>query len=237
MSYAPILTEQQIERIRHFAEPRSIEAGQILYEPGFDTPPVYVVLSGEIRILAIGGGQESTITSYKAAQFSGELLMIAGRKSIYRCQAIESGTVLELQAQDLRALIAKDAELSDIFMNAFLARRLSLKTAGHGNVVVLGSRYSADTLAVREFLIHDAGLWQLMSSGITLKSPRRWSKCRSLANGSRSELGTSFHSWKGRLLITCVDPRSKHWLSSSMSTSASLPKRGTKPSSSTASGS
>ena len=55
MSYAPILTEQQIERIRDFAEHRSIEAGEILYEPGFDTPPVYVVLSGEIRILAIGG--------------------------------------------------------------------------------------------------------------------------------------------------------------------------------------
>ncbi|MBB6144134.1 thioredoxin reductase (NADPH) [Silvibacterium bohemicum] len=155
MSYAPILTEQQIERIRYFATPRPIEAGQILYEPGFETPPVYVVLSGEIRILAIGGGQESTITSYKAGQFSGELLMIAGRKSIYRCQAIESGNVLEMQAHDLRTLIAKDAELSDIFMNAFLARRLSLKNAGHGNVVVLGSRYSADTLALREFLTRD----------------------------------------------------------------------------------
>jgi thioredoxin reductase (NADPH) len=155
MSYAPILTEQQIEQVRHFATPRPIEAGQILYEPGFDTPPVYVVLSGEIRILAIGGGQESTITSYRAGQFSGELLMIAGRRSIYRCQAIESGTVLELQALDLRVLIAKDAELSDIFMKAFLARRLSLKTAGHGNVVVLGSRYSADTLALREFLTRD----------------------------------------------------------------------------------
>jgi thioredoxin reductase (NADPH) len=155
MSYAPILTEQQIEQVRHFATPRPIEAGQILYEPGFDTPPVYVVLSGEIRIVAIGGGQESTITSYRTGQFSGELLMIAGRRSIYRCQAIESGTVLELQASDLRILIAKDAELSDIFMKAFLARRLSLKTAGHGNVVVLGSRYSADTLALREFLIRD----------------------------------------------------------------------------------
>jgi thioredoxin reductase (NADPH) len=155
MSYAPILTEQQIEQVRHFATPRPIEAGQILYEPGFDTPPVYIVLSGEIRILAIGGGQESTITSYRAGQFSGELLMIAGRRSIYRCQAIESGTVLELQASDLRTLIAKDAELSDIFMKAFLARRLSLKTAGHGNVVVLGSRYSADTLALRKFLTRD----------------------------------------------------------------------------------
>ncbi len=40
-------------------------------------------------------------------------------------------------------------------MNAFLARRLSLKDAGHGNVVILGSRYSANTLALREFLTRD----------------------------------------------------------------------------------
>ena len=40
-------------------------------------------------------------------------------------------------------------------MNAFLARRLSLKETGQGNVVVLGSKYSADTLAVREFLTRD----------------------------------------------------------------------------------
>jgi thioredoxin reductase (NADPH) len=155
MTYAPYLSEEQINRIRVYAKPRQVISGEILYDPDDETPPVYIVISGEIRILAIGGGQESVITSYKTGQFSGELLMIAGRKSIYRCQAIESGTVLELQAQDLRALIAKDAELSDIFMNAFLARRLSLKTAGHGNVIVLGSRYSSDTLAVREFLTRD----------------------------------------------------------------------------------
>ena len=155
MSYAPVLTESQIERIRPVAKAVTIVAGQILYDPDDDTPPVYVVLSGEIRIVAIGGGQHSTITTYKAGQFSGELLMIAGRRSIYRCQAVEPGTVLELPAQVLRTLIARDAELSDIFMNAFLARRLSLKNAGQGNVVVLGSRHSANTLALREFLTRD----------------------------------------------------------------------------------
>jgi thioredoxin reductase (NADPH) len=155
MSYAPVLTESQIERIREVAKAVKIIAGQVLYDPDDETPPVYVVLSGEIRIVAIGGGQESTITTYRAGQFSGELLMIAGRRSIYRCQAVEAGIVLELQARVLRTLIARDSELSDIFMNAFLARRLSLKSAGQGNVVVLGSRHSANTLALREFLTRD----------------------------------------------------------------------------------
>jgi thioredoxin reductase (NADPH) len=155
MSYAPILTAFQIERIRAFAVPRSVMADEILYEPGDDTPPVFVVISGGIRILALGGPEVRTVTTYDVGQFSGELLMISGRKSIYRCQATESGTLLELSARDLRTLIAKDAELSDVFMKAFLARRLSLREKGEGNVVVLGSRYSANTLAAREFLTRD----------------------------------------------------------------------------------
>jgi thioredoxin reductase (NADPH) len=154
-AYAPVLTPQQIERISPFAESREVAAGQILYEPGDDTPPVFVVLAGRIRILAMGGGAEQLVTSYGPGQFSGELLMISGRKSIYRCQAVESGALLELRAKDLRTLIAKDGELSDIFMKAFLARRLSLKEHGHGNVLILGSRHSAATLAAREFLSRD----------------------------------------------------------------------------------
>lgn len=154
-TYAPILTTPQIERIRTISTPRKVTAGEILYEPGDDTPPVYVVISGCIRILAVGGAEERTVTTYGTGQFSGELLMISGRKSIYRCQAVQTGTLLELSARDLRTLIGKDAELSDIFMKAFLARRLSLQKKGEGNVVVLGSRYSANTLAVREFLTRD----------------------------------------------------------------------------------
>ena len=154
-SYAPILTAPQIERIRAFATMRRVTAGEILYEPGDDTPPVFVVLFGGLKILALGGPEERTVTTYGVGQFSGELLMISGRKSIYRCQATETGTLLELSARDLRTLIGKDAELSDIFMKAFLARRLSLREKGEGNVVVLGSRYSANTLAVKEFLTRD----------------------------------------------------------------------------------
>ena len=155
MAYAPQLTEVQIDRIRAYARPREVRAGDVLYEPGFATPPVYVVISGAIRIVAVGAQEERVVTTYRRSQFSGELLMISGRRSIYRCQAVEDGTLLELSPEDLRTLIGKDAELSDIIMNAFLARRLSLKETGQGNVVVLGSKYSADTLAVREFLTRD----------------------------------------------------------------------------------
>ena len=40
--------------------------------------------------------------------------MIAGRRSIYKCQVAEAGALLELSAANLRALIGRDAELSEI---------------------------------------------------------------------------------------------------------------------------
>jgi thioredoxin reductase (NADPH) len=153
--YAPILTERQIERIRACAELRKAKADEILYQPNDETPPVFVVISGRIKIVAVVGGDPQLVTTYGAGQFSGELLMISGRRSVYRCQAAETSELLELNPANLRALIARDSELSDLIMNAFLARRSSLRNAGHGNVVLIGNRSSAATLALREFLGRD----------------------------------------------------------------------------------
>ncbi|HEX4411384.1 MAG TPA: FAD-dependent oxidoreductase [Xanthobacteraceae bacterium] len=155
MAYAPILTDEQIARIRPFGTLRSVEVDDILYEPGDETPPVFIVVKGKIKIVAVVGGEDRVVTTWNPGQFSGELLMISGRRSIYRCQVVEAGQLLELGAKELRVLIARDAELSDIFMGAFLDRRASLRSAGHGNVVVVGSMTSASTLALREFLGRD----------------------------------------------------------------------------------
>jgi thioredoxin reductase (NADPH) len=154
-AYAPTLNDAQIDRIRAIGGVRKVAAGDILYQPNDETPSVFVVISGKIKIIAVVGGEDQVVTSYGPGQFSGELLMISGRRSIYRCQAVEAGELLDLSANNLRTLIARDAELSDIFMNAFLARRSSLRDAGHGNVVLVGVNSSATTLALREFLSRD----------------------------------------------------------------------------------
>jgi enamine deaminase RidA (YjgF/YER057c/UK114 family) len=58
----------------------------------------------------------------------------------------ESGEFLEVTADALRSLIAKDAELSDVFMRAFIHRRVALIASGMGSVIILRSRHSANTL-------------------------------------------------------------------------------------------
>ena len=64
----------------------------------------------------------------------------------------EGGEFLELSPENLRVLVARDTELSEILMRAFILRRLEMIRQGWGTLVVLGSQHSARTLEIREFL-------------------------------------------------------------------------------------
>ena len=77
--------------------------------------------------------------------------MISGQRCLVRGRVTEPGDFLELSADELRSLVAKDAELSEILMRAFILRRLELISHGYGNVILMGSRHSAQTLRLREF--------------------------------------------------------------------------------------
>lgn len=148
----PVLTPAQIARIRPHANVRLVQAGEVLFEPGKLGMSCFVVLSGKLDIVMPGLSGEHLFVTYGPGQFSGDVVLISGARALSRGRVAEPGEFLELSADALRALIAKDAELSDIFMRAFLLRRVALISEGLGNVVVLGSQHSSDTLRVREFL-------------------------------------------------------------------------------------
>jgi thioredoxin reductase (NADPH) len=82
--------------------------------------------------------------------------MISGRRCLVRGRVTAGGEFLEISANALRSLVARDAELGEIFMRAFILRRLALITRGQGNVIMLGSRHCANTLRIREFLGRNA---------------------------------------------------------------------------------
>jgi thioredoxin reductase (NADPH) len=148
----PVLTPAHIARIRPHADARSVQAGEVLFEPGKLGMPCFVVLSGKLDIAVPGLSGEQVFVTYEAGQFSGEVVLISGAPAIARGRVAESGEFLELSAGALRSLIAKDAELSEIFMRAFLLRRVEMISEGMGNVIILGSRHSSNTLRLREFL-------------------------------------------------------------------------------------
>lgn len=148
----PVLTEAQISRVRPGSELRQVKRGEILFEPGDLSMPFFVLLSGSMEIVQPDLAGERLITNHGPGQFTGEMTMISGRRCLVRGRMKEAGELLELSGDGLRSLVAKDAELSEIFMRAFILRRLALISHGYGNLILLGSRHSANTLRLREFL-------------------------------------------------------------------------------------
>jgi thioredoxin reductase (NADPH) len=148
----PVLTPAQINRIRAGAKLRQVAKGDILFEPGDTDVPFFVLLSGGMEIVQPDLHGESMVATHGPGNFTGEMTMISGRRSLVRGRVTEPGEFLELNGDGLRSLVAKDAELSEIFMRAFLLRRLALISEGKGNLILLGSRHSANTLRLREFL-------------------------------------------------------------------------------------
>src|SRR5216683_6072370 len=148
----PVLSVSQIDRIRACSRSRQVAAGDILFEPGDENVPFYVLLSGGMEIVQPDLAGEHLIAKHGPAQFTGEMTMISGRRCLVRGRVTEPGEFLELVGDGLRLLVARDAELSEIFMRAFILRRLELISRGQGNVILMGSRHSAHTLRLREFL-------------------------------------------------------------------------------------
>jgi thioredoxin reductase (NADPH) len=148
----PVLTPAQIARIRPHATVRPVRLGEVLFEPGTIGMPCYVVVSGKLEISMARLSGEQVFAIHGPGNFSGDVVMISGAGSLARGRVGEPGEFLELSRDALHSLIAKDSELSDIFMRAFLLRRVTLISEGLGNVTMLGSRYSSNTLRLREFL-------------------------------------------------------------------------------------
>ncbi len=148
----PVLTAAQIDRVLPIGRVRQVQRGEILFEPGDTNVPFFVLLSGGMEIVQPDLAGERLIATHALGEFTGEMTMISGHRCLVLGRTTEPGEFLELTGDGLRSLIAKDAELSEIFMKAFILRRLELIRRGQGNFILMGSRYSAKTLQLREFL-------------------------------------------------------------------------------------
>jgi thioredoxin reductase (NADPH) len=151
----PNLTPEQIDRIRSVAHLRSVQAGEFLYEPSQPDVPLFIVLEGNVSISRTGE-DDKILAVREANPFTGEVSVISGKRSLLKARVTGDGSVLELRRDKVLSLMAKDTELGEIFMEVFVARRLLMIQLGEGNVVLFGTKSSALTLALREFLTRNA---------------------------------------------------------------------------------
>ena len=152
----PILTAEQIARLAPHGTKISVQRGQILAEPGDRHRQLFVVLSGSIEVVRPTMQGEQLIVVVTPGGFTGEMATLRGVGSLARARVREDGELLAIPDDELRTVVQTDARLSELFVRAFILRRVALVSAQQGTVVLIGSRHSADTLRVQQFLTRNA---------------------------------------------------------------------------------
>ena len=129
----PRLTETQLARIAAVGTRRAVKVGEVVFEAGDRNSAFFVVAEGAL-----------------------EILRLSGRRSLVRARVVEDGALIELDREHLRVLVQRDFELSEILLRAFILRRIELVSEGKSELVLVGSRHSASTMALRTFLTRNA---------------------------------------------------------------------------------
>ena len=152
----PALSDDQLARVSRQGRRRSVKAGDILYEAGAAVTHFYVVISGAVEGVQLRENGGIRVRTLHEGQFTGEVSILNGRPSLVTMRVCQDGELIELDREALLNFIQTDAELSEVFVRAFLLRRVGLISGGFADVVLVGSNHSSDTLRIKEFLTRNA---------------------------------------------------------------------------------
>ncbi len=148
----PALTPEQQARVAAHGRVRQVEKSETVVEANAEPNKFFVVVTGQLNLLKVSRDLEEVIAVCRPGMFTGELNVLSGRRGLVRIQAAEASELVEIEREPLLALVQTDSELSDIFLRAFILRRLELIARGISDLVLIGSSHSLDTLRIKEFL-------------------------------------------------------------------------------------
>jgi len=149
----PTLAPDEIARIHRFGRPRRFAAGERVVETGKVSPGTYVVLAGAICVTGRDGhGHGLPVVQHGPGSFSGELSQLSGRPSFVDAVALRDTETLEINTEQLHALLIAEATLGEKLMRAMILRRVALIESGAGGPVLIGAASSPDVARLRSFL-------------------------------------------------------------------------------------
>jgi CRP-like cAMP-binding protein len=98
-------------------------AGSAIFEPGDPAEALYIVLSGEVRIV---DESEQDVARLGPGDFFGELSLLQRTSHSKRAEAVEDSELMVLPQQPFEALLADDPELADAVRSAMETRLRSV---------------------------------------------------------------------------------------------------------------
>jgi thioredoxin reductase (NADPH) len=156
----------------------------------------YVVKSGKVEIVDESGDDPHTLVIHGPGQFTGEVGQLTGSQPSVSAVARGECEVYEISADALRQLLNNHPALSDLVLQAFIARRQLLREPGtFTGLRVIGSRYSPDTFRIRDFLSKN----RVLFTWLDLEADPQVQEL--LATFGVTEAETPVVAWRQKLLL------------------------------------
>jgi len=124
----------------------------VLFAAGDAKYDFFVVVSAKVDIIGHFDDEDEVIVQHGPGRFIGELNLLTGQRAYLTARVAEAGEVIAIPPDDFRRLIATVPTLSDTILATLVLRRNLLLEGAARAVRVIGSRYSSESLAMREFL-------------------------------------------------------------------------------------
>lgn len=148
----PRLTPEQLGRLEPYGTRERHAEGDILFDEGDTNIDFFVVLSGAVDVRQYVPDGFKTVTRPDAGHFIGDPSTLSGRAAVVQACVAQDSEILRVPIDRFRRVVVEDSELSDRFLRTFLLRRSYLIEHGHAAIKVIGSRFSAETHRLRDFL-------------------------------------------------------------------------------------
>jgi thioredoxin reductase (NADPH) len=152
----PVLERPDIEALAERGREREVRAGETLFSEGSREFPFFVVLDGAIEIVEHSRGTPHTVVVHQPGEFTGDVDMLSGRRTLVQGKAARDGRVLELSTDALRRAVDELPDLGATIVSAFLMRRRLLLEEGFEGVRIIGSRFSPEAHRLRDFANRNA---------------------------------------------------------------------------------
>jgi CRP/FNR family cyclic AMP-dependent transcriptional regulator len=126
-----ILDDSDIEWLGKSGDSRLLEGGATIIVQGKPVDSLFIVLSGELQVYSKG----LEIARLQSGEIVGEISFVDSRPPLASVKALVNSNVLAINAELLRAKLAKDSSFASRFYRAvaiFLADRLRMTTSRFG---------------------------------------------------------------------------------------------------------
>jgi len=145
----PKLSDSHIQSLYPFGKVKRFSAGEEVWTAGTSNLCMYVILEGDMQI--VDGRSGIQIAIHSKGAFSGDIDILTGRPVVVGALASTDLEVLEVPGDCVRSIVDEAPALGEILLRSFLLRRTILQGTGIAGPLVVGSRFSPDTLRIREF--------------------------------------------------------------------------------------